>query len=156
MPQESPFQASYPDFSPYCQTNAIAIILFSIEKKKQTTMKIKMVDRIERVNKIKVKWLVMNGYHSTTLETWTAQVGKERALEGSWSSSCSGSWIYEEVVSTMLRKWERPAFGFKVPPNRQLLCSSSLELDRNGILGVQEHGFDRFKVVAAMVLITRT
>lgn len=27
IPQESPFQDSYPDFSPYCQTKAIAVIL---------------------------------------------------------------------------------------------------------------------------------
>jgi len=56
--------------------------------------------------------------------------------------------MYEEVVSTMLRKWDRPAFGFKVP-NRQLLLLSTLELDGNGILGVEQHGFAKYNVAAA-------
>jgi len=53
----------------------------------------------------------------------------------------------------MLRKWERPAFGFKVP-NRQLLLFTTLEFDGNGILGVQQHGFAKYSVAAtAMVLL---
>lgn len=29
MPQESPFQEAFPDFSPYCQTRAIAVTLLN-------------------------------------------------------------------------------------------------------------------------------
>lgn len=48
----------------------------------------------------------------------------------------------------MLRKWERPAFGFNVP-NRHLLLLTTLEFEGNEILGVEQHGFAKYNVAAA-------
>jgi hypothetical protein len=50
----------------------------------------------------------------------------------------------------MFRNCDRPAFGFKVPNLPQLLLST-LEFDRNGILGVKQDGFAKYNVAAAMV-----
>lgn len=78
IPQERPFQASKPDFSPYCHTKAIAVILLST--KYNNTLYIPINQNPEQTT-----YKCRHTNHSTTLETCTAQVGNERALEGSVS-----------------------------------------------------------------------
>lgn len=92
IPQESPFQDSYPDFSPYCHTKAIAAILAT---------------QIPNMNKSTICFLGNQSNDKKKFKKEKRKKSMKRKVEGNFPNPITKNNQYIRKLLTIQQHWRR-------------------------------------------------